>query len=152
MENQEKKRKLKISFDFDGTLENKEVQKVAKDLIQLGYQICILTTRYSDPKNYYFPVSHDDLYRVAKELGITEINFTEYQFKSGFIDKFGIDVHLDDNYDDEVSVINAKCMAKAVGYHPRIDWEGNLYKAIEKAQYDKDNPKQIPNLVLPFLN
>lgn len=138
-------KKIKISFDFDNTLEHTEVQKVAKDLINLHYPVCILTTRYSDPTRYSFPVSHAYLYQVAEELGITEINFTEFQFKAGFIDKLGIDVHLDDNYREEVCLINSKCKAKAVYYNNVSDWESELYKAIEKAQYDKDHPNPIPS-------
>jgi hypothetical protein len=116
--------KPKISFDFDGTLETKEMQEFAKELIAKGYDICILTTRYSDPTNYQWAKSnperashlHDELFAIAKELGITEINFTEYKWKTGFVDELGIDIHIDDNYRDEVFVINYKNRAKAVEF------------------------------------
>ena len=107
---------IKISFDFDGTLEFKEVQKYAKKLVDERYNVCILTTRYSDPTNYGWCKDysvdvahfHDDLYAAAKFCGITEINFTEYQFKPDYIDKYNIDIHLDDNYREEVIPINSK--------------------------------------------
>ncbi len=113
-----------ISFDFDGTLEHLEVQVLAKELIDQGYDVCILTTRYSDPLKYEWAKSspkeaehlHDELYRIAKNLGITKIHFTEYQWKTTVIDELAIDIHVDDNYRDEVAVINWKNKAKAVSY------------------------------------
>lgn len=128
---------MKISFDFDGTLEMREVQMVAKDIIDRGiFDVCILTTRYKDPMNYpwaksdpaYAKTLHDELYKVAKELGITEIHFTDYEFKTGHIDKYGIDVHLDDNYRDEVYVINEKNKANAIHYN--YGWKKRFYEAI----------------------
>jgi len=138
---------MKISFDFDGTLENKKVQDVAKDLILQGYEVCILTTRYSDPSKYkmlwdeseagreQLKKQHQELFDVAKEVGITEIHFTEYQWKYTCIDDFNIDVHLDDNFQDEVRVINGRCKAKAILYSLYKKWEDELYHAIgDKSQ------------------
>lgn len=116
--------KPKISFDFDSTLEFKEVQELAKELKDKGYDICILTTRYSDPMSYPWAQSepeeakhlHDNLFNIATELGITEIHFTEFNWKTTVIDSYDIDIHIDDNYDDEIWVINNKNKAKAVHY------------------------------------
>lgn len=113
---------MKISFDFDGTLEYTDVQNVAKDLIKRGYDVCILTTRFSDPSKYNFDATeeHQHLFDVAKEIGIEEIHFTEFEYKYKTIDDFGIDIHIDDNYRDEVFVINKMCKAKAILYG--YDW------------------------------
>lgn len=116
--------KPKISFDFDNTLEFSDAQALARELIAAGYNVCILTTRYSDPTNYPWAAAnpeeakhlHDELKRVASDLGITEINFTEFQWKTTVIDKLGINIHIDDNYREEVVVINGNNKAKAVYY------------------------------------
>ena len=125
---------MKISFDFDGTLEYTDVQNVARDLIKRGYDVCILTTRFSDPSKYNFDVTeaHQHLFDVAKELGIDEIHFTEYEYKYKTIDSFGIDIHIDDDYRDEVFVINKMCKAKAILYG--YGWLKELEDLIEDKQ------------------
>jgi len=138
--------KPKISFDFDGTLEFREMQNFAQELKDRGYDICILTTRYSDPMNYdwaekdpeHAKTLHDELYAIAKRLGITEINFTEYQFKTGFIDQLGIDIHIDDNFHDEVYVINAQNKARCVGYKRIEQVKEDVFKLI--ANYNSQSP------------
>jgi len=126
---------LKISFDFDGTLEFKDVQEYAKELIERGYNVCILTTRYSDPSKYNFDATeqYKYFYDVANELGITEIHFTEYQFKFNHIDKFNIDIHLDDNFRDEVFAINDRCKAKAILYRD-YKWKDKMEEEIKKLE------------------
>ena len=69
---------MKISFDFDGTLSRESVQKYAKQLIGREFN-CIITTYKL--KEYSPPDSNDDLFAVAKKLGIDEIRFTEGKIK-----------------------------------------------------------------------
>lgn len=135
---------MKISFDFDGTLEFREVQDFAKELIDRGHDVCILTTRYSDPMSYKWAKSnpehaealHNELYEAAKHIGIKEINFTEYQWKTTKIDELGIDIHLDDNWHDEVAVINNSNKAKAVWYAPRGKWKEQIFEIIGRDGQD----------------
>lgn len=138
--------KPKISFDFDGTLEFNEMQEFAKELIDAGYDVCILTTRYSDPTNYHWAKDnpdhashlHDKLFDIATKLGIKEVNFTEYKFKTGFVDQLGIDIHIDDNFADEVHAINRNNKTRCVGY---INIEQVRYKVFELiADYKSKNP------------
>jgi len=134
---------MKVSFDFDGTLSRNDVQEVAKDVISRGlFEVCILTTRYSDPSNYhdlwngseagkqYLLEQHRELFDVAKKVGITEIHFTEFEWKTNFVDKLGIDVHLDDNYREEVSVINWKNKAKAICCDYGQQWKKEFYASL----------------------
>jgi len=93
----------KVSFDFDDTLEYEVIQNYAKELINKGIDVHIVTTRYEDPSNYPDNrdghLNHDYLFQVAKELGINNdhIHFTNYTDKwPFFIDKDFI-WHLDDN-------------------------------------------------------
>ena len=73
---------MKISFDFDGTLSRKSVQKYAKELIDRGFD-CIVTTFRQ--KEHIPPDSNDDLFAVAEKLGINEVRFTEGKDKSSFL-------------------------------------------------------------------
>lgn len=79
---------MKISFDFDGTLSRESVQKYAKHLIDRGF-ICIITTFRQ--KEYISPDSNNDLFDMAKNIGISEIRFTEGQDKSSFLEDVFID-------------------------------------------------------------
>ena len=111
---------MKISFDFDGTLEDEfggfpineqkeEIQSLAKKYIDEGHEVMILTKRFgpehSDKglKNEYLVV-----YQLAEELGIKEVNFTNRNMKFSYINKMGINVHFE-NDDYEVSLIRQSC-------------------------------------------
>jgi hypothetical protein len=124
---------MKISFDFDDTLEHEVVQKVAANLIKKGHNVCILTTRYSDPSRYSCPgVTHDDLYSIAAKLEIKEIIFTEFEWKYKSIDKFKINLHIDNN-PDEVYDINMNCTARAIAYDdndPKNLWLTEIHNRI----------------------
>ena len=39
---------MKVSFDFDGTLSRKDVQNFAKSLVNTGYDVWIVTSRFDD--------------------------------------------------------------------------------------------------------
>lgn len=121
---------MKISFDFDSTLEFKEVQDVAKKLILMGYDVCILTTRYEDPSRYAFDATqlYQKLFDVANELGIEEIHFTNMEWKYKTIDKYDIDIHIDDDYRNEVYPINNLCKARAITYS--YCWVSELEKLL----------------------
>ena len=121
----------KISFDFDGTLIYKDIQDTAKALIAAGHEVIILTTRYEDLSMYGGNVTHDELYRIAKDIGITQVIFTNYVWKYEVIDKYNIDIHIDDNYREEVAPINAKCKAVAI-YSESPDLLTRINKILEK--------------------
>lgn len=114
---------IKISFDFDGvlSLSSEEAQLEATALLSLGYNVCILTTRYEEWGK--------EVYEVANKIGITEVNFTNYRWKYELIDSFNINFHVDD-FDFEVNSINAKCKAKAILFDQ--NWRTNLIDEIIK--------------------
>lgn len=133
--------RMKISFDFDGTLEMREVQEMAQEMIDRGHDVCILTTRYSDPSSYRawkyednraaLRGLHNELLEVARNLGITEIHFTEWEWKTTVIDNYNIDIHIDDNFRDEVAVINHNNKAKAIFYdYGSSSWKRELYNLL----------------------
>ena len=78
---------MKISFDFDGTLDDEfdggyniskeEIQSLAKKYVDEGNDVCIITKRY-DSNNRHMGKGNEHIivYDLAKELGITKIYFT----------------------------------------------------------------------------
>lgn len=100
---------LKVSFDFDSTLDTPEMQELAKKLIKQGCEVWITTTRTLFGSN--FVSNNEDVFRIASELGIrNQIQFTNYEDKYEFVTEF--DLHFDDD-EHEVDLINAhpsKCI------------------------------------------
>ena len=86
----------KISFDFDSTLKELNVQEFAKELIECGFEIWIVTSRFDDDptkitehhpswmKALKFPGTNDDLRKVAEELDIPRP-----YWRNGFYIPFG---------------------------------------------------------------
>lgn len=115
--------KTQISFDFDSTLSRNDVQDYARSLINKGFEVWILTSRYEDCFLYpwYKGVTdehcHQDLYMVANELNIDpeRIIFTNMTDKADTIlkrDDFNPVWHLDDDY-IELNIIHKKTTTKA---------------------------------------
>jgi hypothetical protein len=95
---------MKVSFDFDGTLSRKDVQKLAKDLVSEGYEVWIVTSRFSDEaakdkKWHWIEGQNQKLFDVAKDCGIKveNIHFTNMESKSLFLEGKGFIFHLDDD-------------------------------------------------------
>ena len=85
---------MKISFDFDGTLTNEEVQDYAKSLINLGHDVWIVTKRFEDSDNY-------DLFDLAGYVGIKKENvaFTNGVWKCVYFKEHeDFELHLDDDW------------------------------------------------------
>ncbi len=81
---------IRISFDFDDTLSLPSVQKVAKELIELGFDVIIVTSRRSDGEN-------SDIQEVARGLGVDLVFYTEYDLKFTHLQKLMCDVHIDND-------------------------------------------------------
>jgi hypothetical protein len=95
---------MKVSFDFDSTLSRKDVQKLAKDLVNEGYEVWIVTSRFSDEaaknKNWHWIEGQNQkLFDVAEDCGIKKenIHFTCMESKSIFLKDKGFLFHLDDD-------------------------------------------------------
>jgi hypothetical protein len=111
---------MKISFDFDGTLDDEfggqiinnqkeEIQNLAKKYIQEGHDVCIITKRYSPEfKDMGLKDEYLSVYHLAKELGIDKVYFTNRQMKFSYIISLGIDIHFE-NSQYEVDLINQSC-------------------------------------------
>jgi hypothetical protein len=95
---------MKVSFDFDSTLDREDVQEFAKLLIDSGYEVWITTSRF-DTKTalekgwWWVEKNNQDLYRVADDCGIKKenITFTTMIDKIKFLKGKDFLFHLDDD-------------------------------------------------------
>ena len=138
------KHKLKISFDADGTLLlNKEVQSYVKKLVDKGFDMHIVTSRFETVKQYTdefiqkygiqnVQKEHEYLFEVAKSVGIIKenIHFTNMtpKFKY-FIEHPSFVVHVDDDI-VELELIQENCKVSTV-YIQDEDWMRTLDNIIE---------------------
>lgn len=110
---------MKISFDFDGTLDDEfdgsinsqkvEIQEIAKRYVQEGHDVLIITKRYG-PENKDLGKTNEHLivYELAQKLGIKKVYFTNREMKFSFIIKLNVEKHFE-NSEYEVSLINDAC-------------------------------------------
>lgn len=96
---------MNISFDYDSTLSEKYLQKLAKSFIDEGHNVFITTTRSNrKSRTHLIQDDNSDLEKVTNKLGITKVIYT------AGMDKFSLlpdDTHL--HFDDdmaEVELIN----------------------------------------------
>ena len=112
--------KFRISFDFDGTLydefggifnpQKEEIQSIAKKYLSEGHQVCIITKRYG-PEMSDFGLKNEHLLvlKLAKELGIKDVYFTNREMKHSHILSLKIDMHFE-NSEYEVNLIKSECV------------------------------------------
>lgn len=92
---------MKVSFDFDHTLAEKNIQKLANIFIEKGHDVYITTSRFMLSPFY----SNEKVYDVADLLNIphNKIRFTNGEDKYVFLEDF--DIHFDDDI-TEIELIN----------------------------------------------
>ena len=95
---------MKVSFDFDGTLQLDKIQKIAKALIDNGHDVWIITTRSNESCH-----NNEDMFFVCGQVGIplTKIIFVPNSFKVHKFIENKFDLHFDDGW-DEIEEINKK--------------------------------------------
>lgn len=106
---------MKVSFDFDDTLSRESIQQFARELIDSGIDVWIVTSRYKDKDNR-------DLFEVADLIGIGRDNiiFTEWCNKYHFVDGFVF--HLDDDH-EELDLINKNTSTLGISCWGSDRWE-----------------------------
>lgn len=121
-----------ITFDFDDTLSTKPVQQYAKKLIDLGYNVMIVTSRIEDKLKHLHPFSKSnaDLYSVAKKLGISKenIKFTNQQSKSTKLPDYKSSVHLENDSRELLDIRGTKVKGIDV---TQPGWQERADKAIK---------------------
>ncbi|MDV7398103.1 hypothetical protein RZS08_42265, partial [Arthrospira platensis SPKY1] len=94
---------MKISFDFDDTLQHPLMQSLAEEYMRSGYDVYITTTRKSD--DGYEQKFNDDLREIAHRLGIVaeKIRYTNLESKAPLLTDFAL--HYDDD-PEQIDEIN----------------------------------------------
>lgn len=127
----------RVSFDFDGTLDQKEVQDYCEELLSRGYEVFITTYRYCDMLAHLWQSnpSNGDLYKVVDKLGIprTNIVFTNFTNKGNYLKDSRVLFHLDDceiqlNDISEYSNNDYGCIG--IFYSKNTNWRENCEKTL----------------------
>jgi len=122
---------MKVSFDFDGTLDRKVVQDYAKELIIKGCDVWICTARFS-PQNAPNPNWNDDLFQVCDSVGINKNNviFCEMSDKYKILKDNGFIFHLDDDW-EELKLINKHTNIKGISVFGTTLWKNKCNNALQ---------------------
>lgn len=126
---------MKVSFDFDSTLDRVVVQDYAKSLINKGYEVWICTSRYdyhNVPNKNWSKDSNKDLFLVADSLGIPRerIKFMNMEEKHTFIKGMDFLFHLDDDW-IEINWINKYTETKGISCFGSSGWKQKCNKILE---------------------
>ncbi len=135
----------KVSFDFDQTLDRKEIQSYAKYLVDNGFEVHIVTARYDSIDKYTedfcnrynikrLKKDHNYLFEVADKLGISRdnIHFMNMNMKYGFFKNENFIWHLDDDA-DELNTINKNTDTIAVNsLLKESDWKSKCNKLLDE--------------------
>ena len=127
---------MKVSFDFDSTLDRKDVQSFAKELVIFGHDVWIVTSRCATEPAlakgwYWVEKQNQELYDVAEEVGIPreKIVFTEHVDKIEYLQGKGFLFHIDDDVDELVEIVKSgdSCRVVNVGH---FEWELDCRKIL----------------------
>jgi hypothetical protein len=105
----------KVSFDFDHTLSQPEVQEFAKELLDNGIDVWVVTTRYDENHLHKYamdyPATLEDLWEVVERLGIPrwKVRFTNMEWKYTYLCDTEFLWHLDDNNHEIRRALYNKC-------------------------------------------
>ena len=120
---------MKVSFDFDSTLSRNDVQRFAKELINDGIEVWIVTSRctteYATEKGWHWVDEQNcKLFRVADNVGIKRehINFCNFTNKIEFIKGKDFIFHLDDDSDELIAIFESKDSCQPINVN-HMDWE-----------------------------
>lgn len=139
---------LKLAFDFDGTLgATKTIQRYAKELLDKGYDVHIVTRRYDSLERYTeefciqyqikdVKKEHKYLFDVAEEVGIPKdkihfLNMTDKWLY--FKENPGYLWHIDDD-NLEVEDINKNTDTIGIYYH-KPSWKQKCAALIAHWEY-----------------
>ena len=125
---------IKVSFDFDSTLDRQDVQQYALELISNGIQVWICTSRKSDALNFKMfggTGFNNDLYQVAEILDIPNerIIFTDHAMKADIIQNIDFKWHLDDDY-VELNELNSRTKIKGISCWGNTTWKYKCNKIL----------------------
>jgi hypothetical protein len=139
---------MKVSFDFDSTLDRPSVQDFAKELVNDGVEVWIVTSRctteYATEKGWHWVDKQNrKLFRVADNIGIKRehIIFTNHVSKSEFIYNKNFIFHLDDDSDELIAILESGDSCKPINVD-HFEWEQDCRKLVEIEKY-LENPNKL---------
>lgn len=129
---------MKVSFDFDGTLSRKDVQVFAKNLVNSGYDVWIVTSRIATEPAlkkgwHWIERQNQELFDAAKSVGIVreKIVFTEFVYKIEFLKDKGFIFHIDDDVDELMAILDSKDSCRTVNVD-HFEWEESCKNILKK--------------------
>ena len=129
---------MKVSFDFDHTLSRKDVQSFAKELVDEGHEVWIVTSRFSDEaakekKWHWIEGQNQKLFDVAQDCGIKKenIQFTCMESKSLFLKDKGFVFHLDDDDIELMDIFESKDSCRAI-HVDHFEWKETCQNILKK--------------------
>ena len=129
---------MKVSFDFDSTLSRSDVQKFAKELVNEGLEVWIVTSRFDDEtgmsKNWHWIKGQNQrLFDVADECGIKRenIKFTCMESKSLFLEGKGFVFHLDDDDIELMDILETKDSCRPI-HVDHFEWKETCRDILNK--------------------
>ncbi len=129
---------MKVSFDFDSTLSRKDVQDFAKELVNNGHEVWIVTSRFDDEsamsKNWHWIKGQNQkLFDVAEECGIKRqnIHFTCMESKSIFLKDKRFVFHLDDDDIELMEILESGDSCRAI-HVEHFEWKETCKNILQK--------------------
>lgn len=117
----------KVSFDFDGTLEHENVQAYAKELIDSGIEVWVVTTRWDENHKHKYPMNAtlDDLWEVVDRIGIPRhrVRFTCMEWKTKYLTGTKFAWHLDDNEQESYEAYKTGMKTPIIVDVLKSDWK-----------------------------
>lgn len=141
---------MKVSFDFDDTLDRADVQAYAEELIARGVEVWVCTARVGDWELKSRYNANADLYEVVDRLGIPRerIIFERIEKASRFTcGTFAW--HLDDD-PDELRALNRKTKTVGVSSWHSGTWRSKCERILKhrEKQWKTDQEKTLPSATL----
>lgn len=130
---------MKVSFDFDHTLSRKDVQSFAKELVNEGHEVWIVTSRFSDEaakekKWHWIEGQNQKLFDVAEDCGIKKENiyFTCMESKSIFLKDKEFVFHLDDDDIELMDILETKDGCRPI-HVDHFEWKETCKNILKKS-------------------
>jgi len=127
----------KCSFDFDDTLDRHDVQVFASSLVDKGYDVWIVTSRYNTEGALingwpWIEAQNEELFKVADYVGIKRDNivFTDHEDKINYLAGKGFIFHLDDSADELMRIYESDdtCFPMNIDW---MHWQEDLIEKFE---------------------
>lgn len=125
--------KKKVSFDYDSTADTQEVEEFAKELVDRGFEVWIVTTRLDNSK----APSHnwnDDLFNTVMRCGIKfeNIHFTNGADKWLFLKDKNFIFHIDDDSHEIDFIYKNIKETTGILYYYNDNWKKECIEALNK--------------------